>query len=149
MQAFFKLSGILPEEEAIKLMKDAAKKSYEKKGMNIVEMNWKCIDNAASGLFEVKVPSQVTNPFVAPKLIPDDANDFEKKIIERLMVLDGDNVPVSDMIKDGVVPVGTTKLEKRGVSAVVPHWISDIIQCNQCSFVCPHAIRAKQIRPAQ
>ncbi len=152
--AFFKLSGILPEAEAIELMKKAAKKSYEKKGMEIVEMNWKCIDNAASGLSEIKVPasiSEVKNAFVSPKLIPDNSSDFDKNIIERLMYLKGDELPVSQMIKDGVVPTGTTKLEKRGISAVVPHWISEnCIQCNQCSLVCPHAaIRAKQIRPEE
>ena len=152
--AFFKLSGILPEAEAIELMKKAAKKSYEKKGMEIVEMNWKCIDNAASGLSEIKVPasiSEVKNAFVSPKLIPDNSSDFDKNIIERLMYLKGDELPVSQMIKDGVVPTGTTKLEKRGISAVVPHWISEnCIQCNQCSLVCPHAaVRAKQIRPEE
>lgn len=152
--AFFKLSGVLPEAEAIELMKKAAKKSYEKKGMDVVEQNWKCIDNASAGLAQVKVPSSMSEvkvSFVAPNLVPANASAFEKNIIERLMYLQGDEVPVSEMIKDGVVPVGTTKLEKRGISAEVPHWISEnCIQCNQCSLVCPHAaVRAKQILPAE
>ena len=82
------------------------------------------------------------------KLVPDDADEFTKNIIEKIMREKGDSIPVSDMPIDGFVPSGTTKLEKRAVAPFVPHWDADkCIQCNQCSIVCPHAaIRPKLIK---
>ncbi|MDC7221116.1 MAG: pyruvate:ferredoxin (flavodoxin) oxidoreductase [Spirochaetales bacterium] len=149
--AFFKISGVLPEAEAIQYMKDAAKKSFIKKGEDIVKMNWNAIDSAAAGIEKVEIPSSLPGKaFVAPQLIPDDADDFAKNIIEKSMLLKGDDIPVSHMSYDGTLPTGTTKLEKRGVAPQVPKWVSDnCIQCNQCVQSCPHAaIRAKMIEPA-
>jgi len=151
--AFFKISGVLEENKAIELIKKTIKKSFEKKGENIVKMNWECVDKSSAALHEVKVPSsmsEVKEFFTPKKLIPENAGTFEKNVIERIMHLKGDDIPVSQMPFDGFVPTATTKLEKRGIAPEVPHWISDnCIQCNQCSLVCPHAvIRAKQIEPA-
>ncbi|MBN2627139.1 MAG: pyruvate:ferredoxin (flavodoxin) oxidoreductase, partial [Spirochaetales bacterium] len=149
--AFFKISGIIPEAEAIQYMKDAAKKSFIKKGEDIVKMNWNAIDSAAAGIELVEVPASLpARSFTAPKLIADDADDFTKNIIEKSMLLKGDDIPVSHMSYDGVLPTATSKLEKRGVAPRVPIWKSDnCIQCNQCVQSCPHAaIRAKMIEPA-
>ncbi len=149
--AFFIISGVLPKAEAIKLIKNAIEKSYKKKGKEIVEMNWKAVDATEAALVEVSIPAEL--PKVAAesaKLIPDNSDDFTKNVIEPIMREKGDNIPVSDMPYDGYVPTGTAALEKRGVAPAVPHWIADkCIQCNQCTFVCPHAaIRAKLIDPA-
>ncbi len=146
--AFFKISGILPEQEAIDLMKAAVKKTFIKKGEDIVKMNWNAIDKAAEALQKVEVPSSLPGKYyTAPQLIADDADDFAKNVIDKVMHLKGNDIPVSQMSIDGTLPSGTTKLEKRGVAPRVPNWINDnCIQCNQCVQSCPHAaIRAKMI----
>ncbi len=151
MQAcFFKISGVLPEDQAIALIKKAIKKSYLKKGMDVVEMNWAAVDKAAAGLERVPVPTKITKSAPAVKFVPEDADDFTKDVIEPTMRFKGDEIPVSKMPIDGQVPSGTSRLEKRGVAPEVPAWIPEnCIQCNQCSLVCPHAaIRVKQIDPA-
>ncbi len=147
--AFFKISGVLPEEEALKLIKDAIKKTFISKGENIVKMNWDAVDKTAAALEEVSVPDTITKSAPTPQLIPEDAETFAKEVIEPIMRLKGDDISVSQMPYDGFIPTGTTRLEKRGVAPHVPHWIPEnCIQCNQCSLVCPHAtIRAKQVAP--
>ncbi len=148
---YFKLSGVLPEDEAIQLIKDYAKKTFEAKGMDIVEMNWKAIDASASAIEKVEVPAQITESYVLPELIPSDASDFAKDVILPVMMQKGDDVPVSKMTFDGTLPTGTSKLEKRCIGPRVPKWLSEnCIQCNQCIMACPHSvIRAKQIVPAE
>ncbi|MBU0615020.1 MAG: pyruvate:ferredoxin (flavodoxin) oxidoreductase [Nanoarchaeota archaeon] len=147
--AFFKISGVLPEEEAIKLIKKAIEKDFKRKGEHIVKMNWEAVDKASEGLVEIKVPSKIAKSAEAVKLIKEDADQFAQDIIKPIMHLKGDDIPVSKMPYDGAVPTGTTKLEKRGVAPEVPRWLSEkCIQCGQCAFVCPHAaIRIKQIDP--
>jgi pyruvate-ferredoxin/flavodoxin oxidoreductase len=147
--AFFLISNIIDPKDAIKYIKDAIEKTYSKSGKEIVEMNWKAVDGAKEALSEVPIPSSLPGKSAErKKLIPDDADDFCKNVIELIMREKGDDIPVSQMPYDGFVPIGTTKLEKRGVAPFVPHWIPEnCIQCNQCSFVCPHAaIRPKLIR---
>jgi pyruvate-ferredoxin/flavodoxin oxidoreductase len=150
--AFFKISGVLPEDSAIKLIKDAIKKTFGTKGQDIVEMNWECVDRTAAALVKVPVPASLEDvaAYEPPQLIPDDADGFAKGVIEPLMHELGNTVPVSMMSFDGIIPSATTRLEKRGIAPRVPHWIAEnCIQCNQCSMACPHAvIRAKQIAPA-
>ncbi len=149
LSAFFKIAGVLEENKAIELLKNAIKKSYQVKGDKVVRMNWSCVDRTAEALSEVPIPKQTVRSAKVSKLLPEEASDFEKEIIEPIMRLKGDTIPVSKMPLDGSVPTGTTRLEKRGVAAFVPRWLSEkCIQCNQCSFVCPHAaVRAKQIKP--
>ncbi|MHB8095309.1 MAG: pyruvate:ferredoxin (flavodoxin) oxidoreductase [Candidatus Aminicenantales bacterium] len=150
MQAcFFKISGVLPEDQAISLIKGAIKKSFLKKGMEVVEMNWAAVDRAAAALEAVPVPSRITKSAPVPELIPADADDFVKNVIDPIMHFKGDTIPVSKMSFDGQIPTATARLEKRGVAAQVPAWIPEnCIQCNQCSLICPHAaIRPKQIEP--
>ncbi len=148
--AFFKICGVLPEDEAIELIKKYIKKTFLKKGEEIVNKNWAAVDKTSAALVEVKVPATITKSLEPKKLIPDDAIDFAKNNIEPIMHLKGNDIPVSCMSFDGTLPSGTTKLEKRGVAAFVPHWDSSkCIQCNMCVQSCPHAaIRAKQIDPA-
>jgi len=151
--AFFIISGIIPEEEAIRLIKESIEKTFKAKGEHIVKMNWEAVDKAKEALTKVNVPEKVEDikeSFEPKKLVPKDADDFTKNVIEKIMHLKGDEIPVSHMPLDGKVPTATSKIEKRGIAPYVPRWISEnCIQCNQCSMVCPHAaIRAKQMEPA-
>ncbi|MDP8315101.1 MAG: pyruvate:ferredoxin (flavodoxin) oxidoreductase [Candidatus Celaenobacter antarcticus] len=148
--AFFKISGVLPEEEAMKLIKNAIKKTFLKKGENIVKMNWKAVDKTADALAQVPIPDKISKSAPEIILIPDNADEFELKVIKPIMHVRGNEIKVSDMPYDGQIPTGTTRLEKRGVAPFVPQWYPELcIQCNQCSLVCPHAaIRPKQIAPA-
>jgi pyruvate-ferredoxin/flavodoxin oxidoreductase len=151
MQAcFFKISGVLPEAEALDLIKAAIKKTFLKKGMDVVQKNWDSVDRAAAALESVPVPDKIAKSAPPVKLVPDDATDFALGVIRPIMHFKGDTIPVSKMPYDGRVPTNTARLEKRGIAPEVPVWIPEnCIQCNQCSFVCPHAtIRPKQILPA-
>jgi pyruvate-ferredoxin/flavodoxin oxidoreductase len=150
--AFFIISGVLEEEKSIKLIKDSIKKTFKKKGDHVVKMNWEAVDKTKEALTLVKCPAgidKITESFEPRQLIPEDADDFSKNVIEKIMHLKGDEIPVSHMPLDGKVPTATTRLEKRGIAPYVPRWVPEnCIQCNQCSMVCPHAaIRAKQIEP--
>ena len=147
--AFFKISGVLPEKEALNLIKKAIEKTFLKKGKDVVKMNWAAVDRASDALKEVKIPSKITKSAPIIRLIPEDAGDFAKCVIDPVLHFKGDTIPVSKMPYDGRIPSGTAKLEKRGVAPEIPLWIPEnCIQCNQCSMICPHAaIRTKQIAP--
>ena len=146
--AFFLISGVLDRKQAVDMIKSAIKKTYGRKGEDIVKMNWAAVDKTNEALEEIQVPSVMPEKHLKmKKLIPDEADDFTKNVIEKIMREKGDEIPVSHMPYDGFIPSGTAKLEKRGVAPHVPHWLPEkCIQCNQCSFVCPHAaIRTKLI----
>jgi pyruvate-ferredoxin/flavodoxin oxidoreductase len=147
--AFFKLSGVLEQDKAIELIKNAIKKSFAKKGEDIVKMNWACVDQACAALEQVKIPAEITTSFVPKTLINEPSGCFAKDVMEPVLLLKGDQVPVSKMSFDGILPTGTSALEKRGIAPRVPHWVKEnCIQCNQCVMACPHAVvRAKQIDP--
>lgn len=147
--AFFNISGVLPEKDAIKLIKSAIEKTFLKKGKEIVEMNWAAVDRAVDALEKVPIPSEITKSAPEIKFIPEDADDFTKNVIDPVLHWKGDTIPVSKMPYDGRVPTGTTRLEKRGVAPFVPIvYLDKCIQCGMCSYVCPHAaIRPKQIYP--
>jgi len=150
--AFFIISGILEEETAIDLIKTSIKKSFGSKGEHIVKMNWDAVDKAKDGLARIPYPESIDkiDAYEPKHLIPQNADAFAKNIIEKIMFLKGDDIPVSHMPLDGKVPTATAKLEKRAIAPEVPSWVSEnCIQCTQCSLVCPHAaIRAKQIEPS-
>ncbi|MFZ2656588.1 MAG: 4Fe-4S dicluster domain-containing protein, partial [Victivallales bacterium] len=150
MTAFFAISGVLPKDKAIDLIKISIKKAYGRKGEDVVKKNWECVDATTAALEEVKVPAAITASFKPAKLIADDAPAFAKDIIKPLMHLKGDDVPVSKMSFDGVIPTGTAALEKRCIAPRVPKWIPEnCIQCNMCVMACPHAVvRAKQMDAA-
>jgi len=148
LAAFFKISGVLPEKRALELLKQATEKTYRAKGDKVVRANMDCIERAIQEITEEKIPEKIEKSVKVERLIPDEAGEFGE-IIEKIMRLQGNSIPVSKMPLDGGVPTGTSRFEKRGVAEFVPEWNSQkCIQCNQCSFVCPHAaIRAKQIEP--
>lgn len=149
MVAYFKVSGIIPFEQALEGMREMTKKTFKKKGDDVVNMNLALIDAAVNATEEVPVPSSLDGICSAEevKLIPDDASDFAKKIIEPSMRQKGDDIPVSAMSVDGVIPTGTACLEKRGIAPRVPHWNPEFcLQCGICASACPHAaIRTKLI----
>ncbi|MDA3798853.1 MAG: pyruvate:ferredoxin (flavodoxin) oxidoreductase [Kiritimatiellae bacterium] len=142
---FFKISGILPGDEAIACLKAAIKKTYGKKGDKIVQSNYKAVDGALSAIEKVEVPSAVAGKVHMHKVVSDDAPEFVKDVTATLMQMKGDELPVSKMPEDGTWPTGTTKFEKRNIAVEIPVWKPELcIQCTQCSLVCPHAaIRAK------
>ncbi len=149
MVAYFKVSGIIPFEQALEGMREMTKKTFKKKGDDVVNMNLALIDAAVNACEEVVVPASLDGVDCAPevKMIPDNASDFAKKIIEPSMRQKGDDIPVSAMSFDGVIPTGTACLEKRGIAPRVPKWVSEnCIQCGICASACPHAaIRTKLI----
>ncbi len=147
--AFFKLAKILPEEDAIKYMKDAATASYSKKGEAIVKMNHDAIDAGAQGIHEVKVPDSWKNAddSHAPEVATGSNKhlvDFVNDIVIPVNDQKGDRLPVSTFMgdrTDGTFPQGTAAFEKRGIAVDVPTWNPDnCIQCGFCSLVCPHAV---------
>jgi len=149
MVAYFKVSGVIPFEQAYEGMKEMTVKTFKKKGDDVVNMNLALIDAAVDACQEVAIPASLDGVACADevKLISDDADEFAKNIIEPSMRQKGDDIPVSAMSVDGVIPTGTAKLEKRGIAPRVPHWNSDAcIQCGICASACPHAaIRTKLV----
>ena len=145
--AFFKLTNIIPFEDAQKYMKEYAHKAYAKKGEAIVQMNYNAIDVGANGLIKVPVDPAWAN--LADDEQKDEkyiGNSFIENVVKPINAARGDSLPVSAFIgyEDGHFEAGTTAYEKRGVGVMVPKWIEqNCIQCNQCAFVCPHAV----IRP--
>ncbi len=150
--AFFKLADIIPEDKAIELMKAAAKATYGRKGDDVVAKNWAAIEEGAKQVVEIKVPESwkdaadegldLTHAENGRK----DAVDFVNNIQSKVSAQEGNSLPVSAFTEyvDGTTPSGTSAYEKRGIAVNIPIWNSEnCIQCNRCSYVCPHAV----IRP--
>ena len=149
--AFFKIANIIPAEDAVKFMKDAATKSYSKKGEKIVAMNHAAIERGVEGVKKVEVPASWKNAADDSEVIaatgsrPELVN-FVNKILHPVNAQHGDDLPVSTFVEDadGTFPQGSAAYEKRGIAVDVPEWQPEnCIQCNFCSYVCPHAV----IRP--
>ncbi len=146
--AFFKLTGIIPEDQAIELMKAAAKATYGRKGDDVVQKNWAAIDAGAKQVVEVKVPESWKDAedeglFMAHATHgAQEAQDFVNNIQCKINAQEGNSLPVSafkDYV-DGTTPSGTAAYEKRGIAVNVPVWVPEnCIQCNRCAYVCPHA----------
>ncbi len=143
--AFFKISGVLPEEEALRLIKKYTEKTYARKGADVVAKNIAAIDLALNHIHEVKYPAQVTSALHMKSPVPADAPAFVKEVIGEMIAARGEYLPVSKMPLDGTFPSGTTKYEKRNIAEKIPVWNKDLcIQCGNCTMVCPHAcIRLK------
>lgn len=144
--AFFSLTNIIPMDKAIEYMINAVKKTYGKKGKNIVESNIKAIEMGHKSIVKVKIPSDWVNAQEKQDNSCQADNDFIKNIQIPCNQQKGDDIPVSALVDyaDGVFPLGTAAYEKRGIAPRVPVWIPEnCIQCNFCSYVCPHAV----IRP--
>jgi len=142
---FFAISNVLPRDKAIEAIKYSIKKTYMKKGEEVVRKNFEAVDNTLVNLYQVDVPSSVSSQRELPPVVPVQAPDFVQKVTAMMMAGNGDQLPVSALPIDGTYPTATTQWEKRNVSLFVPIWEQDIcIQCGNCSFVCPHSvIRAK------
>ena len=144
--AFFKLADVMPIDDAIKFMKEAAKKSYSKKGDAVVEMNYKAIDAGVDAIHKVEVPDSWANPEAdAPKEAKTGRPEVVKLVndlLEPISKMDGDSLPVSafEDCADGQFETGASAYEKRGTAVMVPEWDpAACIQCNSCAFVCSHA----------
>ena len=143
--AFFKVSEVIPYEQTVMEMKDAIKKTYGRKGEEIVRMNNAAID-AGDEVIRVDIPAEWKNIEVKPKEVDTSVPEFIREIVFPINSQKGDDLPVSAFLgrEDGTFPPGTTAYEKRGIAVHVPEWLPEnCIQCNQCAYVCPHAV----IRP--
>ena len=149
---FFKLANIIPVDKAIGYIKKGIEKKFAKKGQEVVDQNKLCVDKALDGLQKVEVPASLDGVacYVPAQKFTAEMGEFATKLMEPVLAQKGDSVPVSAMTRDGSMPTGTARFEKRGVAPKVPHWDSSkCIQCNQCVMSCPHAaIRAKLINTA-
>lgn len=146
---FFAISGVLPREEAINEIKNSIKKTYSRKGDEIVKMNLKAVDNTLDHLHEIKIPGVVSSPFDIHPPVPSYAPDFVRNVLGEIIAGRGDQLPVSAFPLDGTYPSGTTQFEKRNIALEIPVWVPEIcIQCGKCAMVCPHAtIRIKSFDP--
>jgi len=143
--AFFKISNVIPYEKAVDEMKKAIVKSYGRKGEDVVKMNKAAVDRGGD-IEEISIPAEWKNIEIKAKVDDRNIPDFIKNVVEPINAQKGDDLPVSAFVgrEDGTFPAGTTAYEKRGIAVTVPEWISEnCIQCNQCAYVCPHAV----IRP--
>jgi pyruvate-ferredoxin/flavodoxin oxidoreductase len=142
---FFAISGVLPREEAIAEIKKAIKKTYGRKGDQVVQQNYAAVDAALAGLHPVAVPQGDFQGHALPPVVAEAAPEFVKRVTSVMLEGKGDLLPVSAFTPDGTWPLGTAKWEKRNIADRLPVWETDLcIQCNKCVFVCPHAaIRAK------
>lgn len=137
--AFFKLANVLPFEEAVTLLKDSIRHTYGGKGEKVVNMNIAAVDKALSAVQEINVPADWADAVDAPKPHVHE-DEYITNVVRPILAQQGDKLPVSCFESDGLVPLGTTACEKRGVAINIPEWIPEnCIQCYQCSFVCPHA----------
>lgn len=141
--AFFKLAKVIPIDDAVRYLKSSIEKAYERKGEKVVEMNKKAVDMGVDAVKKVNIPAEWIN---SQDDIEDSDSiqepDFVKRIQTPMSKQNGDNLPVSAFLNmpDGTYPVGTTSYEKRGIAVMIPEWqIDKCIQCNQCSYICPHA----------
>ena len=140
--AFFKLADIIPVEDAVKYLKDSIQKTYGKKGEKIVNMNCQAVDAGINSLVKVDVPASWANATEPSKESDTEEPAFIKDILRPMNAQKGNDLPVSAFLgyEDGTFPNGTAAYEKRGVAVNVPEWITEnCIQCNRCSFICPHA----------
>ena len=149
--AYFKISGVLPEAEAVKYMKKFIEKSYGKKGADIVESNYKTVDAALSAVEEVKYPAAVGSNIRMKKPFATAKDNWIRETLGTMSIQEGDSLPVSKIPEDGTFPTATTQYEKRAVAERVPDWNPDVcIQCGRCSAVCSHAcIRMKYLSDSE
>jgi pyruvate-ferredoxin/flavodoxin oxidoreductase len=144
---FFAISGVLPREEAIEAIKHSIKKTYGRRGEAVVQKNFAAVDSTLANLFEVKVPATITAKFDIHPPVPQQAPDFVRNVLGKIIEGNGDLLPVSALPIDGTFPTGTAAWEKRNIALEIPEWDEKLcIQCGKCVMVCPHAvIRAKVV----
>jgi len=146
---FFAISGVLERDRAIEAIKDSIRKTYGKRGDEVVRRNIEAVDRSLAALHQVPIPGQASSLVEAPELVPADAPEFVRTVTAAMMAGHGDELPVSALPVDGTYPSGTTKYEKRNISDLVAAWDDELcIQCGNCSFVCPHSvIRSRYYEP--
>ena len=142
---FFYISSVLPREEAIGHIKHSIKKTYGSKGEDIVNKNYRAVDETVANLFEVKIPGVAESLVQKPPVVPLEAPEYVQKFTAEIIAGRGDSLPVSAFTADGSFPTGTAKWEKRNIALEIPSWdTSSCIQCGKCAMACPHAaIRTK------
>ena len=142
---FFAISGILPKDESIEKIKESIRKTYSKKGDEIVKLNLKAVDNTLSHLHEIKVPEKVTGVFDILPPVPENSPEYVRDVLGEIIAGRGDLLPVSAFPVDGTFPSATAQWERRNIALDIPVWDESIcIQCGKCAIVCPHAtIRIK------
>ena len=139
--AFFAISGVLPREQAIDEIKHAIEKTYGKRGEAVVKKNFEAVDATLEHLFEVKVPVEITSTTSRRSPVPNEAPEFVKNVLGRMIQFEGDEVPVSALPNDGTYPLATSQWEKRNIALEIPVWDEKLcIQCGKCVIVCPHAV---------
>ena len=143
--AFFGIAGVIEKDAAIDAIKQAIKKTYSKKGEEVVNKNYAAVDAALDGLHEISYPDHVTSTLEMKPPVPAHAPEFVKDVLGKIISNNGDELPTSKMPVGGIFPTGTTQYEKRNIAIMCPAWDPDTcIQCGICSLVCPHAaIRIK------
>ena len=148
--AYFKISGVLSEEEAVKYMKKFIEKSYGKKGADVVQKNIDTIDMALAAVQEVKYPAKTEGNHHMKPAMASSKDSFVRNVLGAMADQNGDNLKVSQLPEDGTFPTATTQYEKRAVAESIPCWDPEVcIQCGQCTIVCPHAcIRMKTLSDA-
>jgi pyruvate-ferredoxin/flavodoxin oxidoreductase len=147
---FFAISGLLEQEKAISLIKEAVKKTYGKKGARLLERNYAAIDAALSGLHPVQVPQSATREMTRRPVVPESAPAFVQQVTAPIIAGKGDSVPVSLMPADGTWPLGTTAYEKRNIALQLPKWEMDLCtHCGKCPLVCPHAAIRSKVFPEE
>ncbi|MDR3212148.1 MAG: pyruvate:ferredoxin (flavodoxin) oxidoreductase [Planctomycetota bacterium] len=138
---FFKIADVIPPDEAIGYIKAAIKKTYSKKGEAVVQKNNAAVDQALAHLYEVNYAGKAVNGQPRPPIVASEAPQFVLDTLSKIMVNEGESLPVSKLPIDGTFPVATTQWEKRNIALSIPVWEPDIcIQCGKCSSVCPHAV---------
>lgn len=138
---FFAISGVLPREQAIEAIKKSIRKTYGKKGEDVVNQNLQAVDMTLAHLYEVKVPAAANSKVKRLAPVTSNAPAFVKEVLGLIIEGRGDEIPVSAMPVDGTFPTATTQYEKRNIALEIPVWEQDIcIQCGKCNFVCPHAV---------
>ena len=145
---FFAISGVLEKTQAIEHVKAAIKKTYGRRGAEVVARNEAAVDRALEGLHRVELPSRVTTTRHSAPIVPQNAPEFVRQVTAAMMAGRGDELPVSSLPVDGTYPSGTTRYEKRNISDLVALWDPAIcIQCGNCSFVCPHSVIRSRYYP--
>ena len=138
---FFAISQVLPREQAIEAIRKTIRKSYAKKGQEVVERNIRAVDETLARLSEVKIPGEPTSAVEIASSFPVEAGKYERDVLGTVFSGHGDEIPVSAFPVDGTYPTGTAKWEKRNIALEIPVWDEDLcIQCGKCALVCPHAV---------
>ncbi len=138
---FFAISGVLPRDQAIERIKDSIRKTYGRKGTQVVEQNFRAVDNTLIALHRVTVPAQASGDRGLRPSVAAEAPEFVQRVTAMMMSGHGDDLPVSALPVDGTFPTGTSRWEKRGISQQVPEWDPQTcIQCGNCALVCPHGV---------